>query len=205
MSYTGLHLPSIFMISAVATSLPLRGAQAWICKIFLIIHIHNVIITQYIMSGTFTFTLWPPCPSTQVLTDLCKYVCKLQDLDFIQPTFGRVELNINHHSYGLRRRELICNLFLLLLILFGEDTVGISPSDFLFLSPSFLCYLAFRPVVSRFLQPLLAAGKKNPISTWQCNQLFEKIAFIFNGLDNRLRKKWFSEDLKRLSLLLKCH
>lgn len=54
MSYTGLHLPSIFMISAVATSLPLRGAQAWICKIFLIIHIHNVIITQYIMSGTFT-------------------------------------------------------------------------------------------------------------------------------------------------------
>ena len=111
MSYTGLHLPSIFMISAVATSLPLRGAQAWICKIFLIIHTHNVIITQYIMSGTFTFTLWPPCPSTQVLTDLCKYVCKLQDLDFIQPTFGRVELNINHHSYGLRRRELICNLF----------------------------------------------------------------------------------------------
>lgn len=163
MSYTGLHLPSMFMISAVATSLPLRGAQTWFCSLkfglsFLIMYVHIVIITQNVISSTFTgkgSVLWPPCPNTRVLIDLCKYICKFQDLDFIQLTFGRIELNINHQSLG--QSELICNHFLLL---FGEDTARISPSDFLFLSPSLQCYLAFRPVVSWFHQPLLAAEKK---------------------------------------------
>lgn len=133
MSYTGLHLPSMFMISAVATSLPLRGAQTWFCSLkfglsFLIMYVHIVIITQNVISSTFTgkgSVLWPPCPNTRVLIDLCKYICKFQDLDFIQLTFGRIELNINHQSLG--QSELICNHFLLL---FGEDTARISPSDF---------------------------------------------------------------------------